>query len=202
VNMAGVRGCARARDGSAPFKIPRPAGASAGLRDDATSMHPPNFVCVTRTKACSLPNASSRPEPLFRRREGSGAELTCSMRGQGVSVKSEHPPCTAVHSQRPVPPHARSPFDALAALTCSGQALGPLVQTRAFGMTQCIWLLRAVASAQSNAICRLKPAFFPNASSRPEPFRSECVIPSAAALQAERGISRGAARWQFAVCAR
>jgi hypothetical protein len=31
--------------------------------------------------------------------------------------------------------HARSPFDALALLACSGQALGPLVKTRAFGMT-------------------------------------------------------------------
>jgi hypothetical protein len=30
---------------------------------------------------------------------------------------------------------ASSPFDALASLTCSGQAPGPLVKTRAFGMT-------------------------------------------------------------------
>ena len=31
---------------------------------------------------------------------------------------------------------ARFPFDAFAALTCSGLALGPLMRTRAFGMTQ------------------------------------------------------------------
>jgi len=31
--------------------------------------------------------------------------------------------------------HGRSPFDALATLTYSGQALAPLVKTRGFGMT-------------------------------------------------------------------
>jgi hypothetical protein len=31
---------------------------------------------------------------------------------------------------------ARSPFDALAVLACSGQALAPLVKARGFGMTQ------------------------------------------------------------------
>jgi hypothetical protein len=32
--------------------------------------------------------------------------------------------------------HASSPFDALASLPCSGQALRALEKTRAFGMTQ------------------------------------------------------------------
>jgi len=31
--------------------------------------------------------------------------------------------------------HARSPFDALATLACSGQALAPPVKARGFGMT-------------------------------------------------------------------
>ena len=36
-----------------------------------------------------FPAASSRPEPFFRRREGSGVRLICSMREWGVSVTSE-----------------------------------------------------------------------------------------------------------------
>ena len=40
-----------------------------------------------------------------------------------------------MNTQSVVALHARSPFDALASLACSGQALGPLVKARAYGMT-------------------------------------------------------------------